>query len=156
MEDLIVKLAPELTGLPIGTPSIIEDGMIWLEPIENILTKSSCDGASPSIAEEEDDEENYWEMPWKRLLSNKRRDYCYDSVLTSLSEYGFVRPVTVSIDAWDNTDYEYGDGHHRLAAAIDLGFTHVPVEAYSGYNISDDSGVWDGTVHGARISNPEH
>lgn len=137
MEDLIVKLAPELSGLPVGMPDYISDGDKWLEPIENILTHFSCDGASPDGSGYGGD--------WDTVLTNKRKDSNYYMIIESIAEYGFVRPVTVAITVNGSDDYEeYGDGHHRLAAAIDAGFTHVPVEAYKGYNISYDSGCWDG------------
>jgi hypothetical protein len=86
---------------------------------------------------------------WASVLEDKRDEYDYDQTVRSLETYGFVRPVTAQ--AIGGNDYKYGDGHHRLAAAIDLGWTHVPIEAFHGYyEISRDSGYWSGNINDAR------
>lgn len=164
MEDVIVKLDSRLEGIPVGRPEKIREGDIWLEPIEAIFTTNSCDGGRPddsvhTVADAmrewtDEDEDHYYSYDWRALLHRKRMDENYSDVKDSIARWGFVRPVTVAIEVGNKI--EYGDGHHRLAAAIELGFTHVPVEAYDGYNISDDSGAWDGSLHMAQISQPRH
>lgn len=78
---------------------------------------------------------------WKNLLETKREDYHYDDVVASIEEHGFTRPLT----AWRHEMgyLQFGDGHHRLAAAIDLGMTTVPVKVYERALIARDSGSWD-------------
>lgn len=112
-------------------PPVIKPGDVWLEPIDEILKRESLDGG-------------YEGDGWDWLLDDKRNDNYYPDVVRSLKEHGFKRPLTCSIDDYDPSDYQFGDGHHRLAAAIDLGLTHVPLEAYpsGSWGVSDDSGSW--------------
>jgi hypothetical protein len=63
---------------------------------------------------------------------SKRRDWQYESLLEDIEEQGFLDPIFVYAPGtrWvkDNPDYEVlGNGHHRLVAAFDLGYTYVPV-----------------------------
>lgn len=78
---------------------------------------------------------------WEASLTGKRDDDHYEDVLNSIREHGFLRPLT----AWKREDGRlgFGDGHHRLAAAIDLGLTTVPVKVYERHLIARDSGSWD-------------
>lgn len=78
---------------------------------------------------------------WGSSLARKRMDGHYEDVLESIRTRGFLRPLT----AWPNDSegqLQFGDGHHRLAAAIDLGMTTVPVKVYDGFKIANDSGDW--------------
>lgn len=112
-------------------------GDIWWQDIDEILdTWDSVDGDSPDEA-----------MSWKR------HDAHYPDVVRSIKELGFVRPLTCYDGKYDEP-YTMGDGHHRLAAAIDLGLTKVLIQ-YSGdgLKISDDSGSWE---YGNDIPEPEY
>lgn len=110
-------------------PQVIKPGDVWLEPIEEILKRDSIDGG-------------YEGDGWDWLLDAKRDDHYYSDILASIEEFGFLRPMTCAIEM-DGEDYSFGDGHHRLAAAIDLGLTHVPLEAYGYYAfVIEDSGDW--------------
>lgn len=85
---------------------------------------------------------------FKRMLDDKREDWGYPDVVESVDAYGFLRPLTVRRpDEGEPSEYGYvfEDGHHRLAAAIDLGYSHVPVQLVpKGKSaIADDSGGWD-------------
>lgn len=124
----------------IPRPEYPEPGDIWHQPIEEILGEwNSTDGAvadSDWCADEETEG-----FTWDDLLEEKRQDSHYDDVVNSLAENGFVRPVT----CWQRDfagRFTYGDGHHRLAAAIDLGMTHVLVQMCKGWSIAGDSGDW--------------
>lgn len=80
---------------------------------------------------------------WECLLEEKRMDNHYYDVVDSLAEQGFVRPLTCRISK-DDGSLTFIDGHHRLAAALELGMEFVPVEVFKSntYPISHDSGVW--------------
>lgn len=166
----------DLMTLPKGTPETIIAGMQWLEPIEKIIHKHhSVDCAVPDNYYDDESGPGWFDgreyneaypngykivrrkhygRTWQELLADKRSDSHYPDVVQSIRENGWVRPVTVQIeDEQADIDgnvvpagFRYGDGHHRLAAAIDLGFTHIPVEAVSSMNecISADSGDWEG------------
>jgi len=97
--------------------------------IAEIMERDSCDVCS-----------DYGD-DWEIALDGKRMDSNYEDVLTSIKRWGFLRPLT----AYVGTDglLHFGDGHHRLAAAIDLGMTTVPVRVYEDTHIAEDSGEWD-------------
>lgn len=76
------------------------------------------------------------------LLDSKRDDPHYSDVLESIEEHGFIRPLTARREDLAPLGFMFGDGHHRLAAAQDLGYTHVPLEI-SRSLVNDDSGEWD-------------
>lgn len=76
------------------------------------------------------------------LLNNKRDDECMGDVKQSIQEYGFIRPLTVRKDDKGYRGYQTGDGHHRMAAAIDLGYTHIPLQ-FTPSLIAHDSGSWE-------------
>jgi len=63
--------------------------------------------------------------------AHKRNDYQYEWLMEDIKENGFYNPVFVYPPherIWaDNVGEELGNGHHRVLAAFDLGFTHVPV-----------------------------
>lgn len=116
-------------------PGRIKHGDMWWESIETIMLKDSIDHGGPG--------------KWDRLLEDKRADSHYEDVRLSIEERGFVRPLTALIRE-GGQDFSFGDGHHRLAAAIDLGLTMVPLEAfnadgpgYFGGAIANDSGDWN-------------
>ncbi|QOP66639.1 ParB-like nuclease domain protein [Microbacterium phage Lahqtemish] len=96
-----------------------------------------------------------WPSKWRRKLQQKRRDRHYPDVVESLDELGFIRPL----DATLNFSYEYedgdddsagmvrlADGHHRFAAAIDLGYEAVPILVSEWPTIAPDSGEWNRNV----------
>lgn len=62
---------------------------------------------------------------------HKRNDWQYEGILESLAEDGFLDPIFVHLPgarlARNNKHAVLGNGHHRLVAAYDLGYTHVPV-----------------------------
>lgn len=59
---------------------------------------------------------------WEVILSEKRRDENFDDITESVELNGILFPFSV-----DLSNKRFGDGHHRLAACIDLGITEVPV-----------------------------
>lgn len=76
---------------------------------------------------------------WELLLSEKRSDDHYDDVVDTISTDGFTKELT----AWPNGgELVFGDGHHRLAAAIDLGMSTVPVRIHEEFSVEPDSGAW--------------
>lgn len=126
---------------------------MWWEAVEDIRRLHSIDGACPDEELEDDDDGMTWEnRGWDEVFRDKRRDYNYGQVHDSIREHGFKRPLTVIIDDEGNID-RFGDGHHRLAAAVELGYTRVPVMAFDDEwrAVSEDSGSWNGgdvpTIH---------
>lgn len=77
---------------------------------------------------------------WDDLLEDRRADAHYEAVVISLQDYGFTVPATARV-----TDgvVALGDGHHRLAAAIDLGWHSIPVVMCGRFSfVSQDSFAW--------------
>lgn len=76
---------------------------------------------------------------WDACLEAKRRDDHYPDIVDSIRAFGFIRPLTARLVG---SNLEFGDGHHRLAAAIDLGLTTVPIMVFRGWAVAQDSGSW--------------
>ena len=89
----------------------LED-VIWF-PIEEILTWASIDENSVSMSRKD----------WDLLLESKRKDSNYPKVFEFIKREGFRMPLQVEIY---NGKYCHENGHHRLAAAIELGYSHIP------------------------------
>lgn len=97
---------------------------------------------------------------WAALLECKRTDGQYESIVDSIREFGFLAPVTVRLGMDGSVD-TWGDGHHRLAAMIDLGYKTIPTRAISviagrSATVRSDSGSegsdeWDLDVDGVQI-----
>lgn len=83
------------------------------------------------------------------ILSRKRVDSEYQDVVDSLQTRGLVRPLTCT---WKPGGYGhgwmgasgmmFGDGHHRLAAAIDLGWQTVQMQHFLHVPIANDYRAW--------------
>lgn len=75
----------------------------------------------------------------------KRRDYAYDELLDSIREDGFMDPVYVGdgeydeMECYHNSLHGLGNGHHRVVAAFDLGYTHLPAHS-SPYHQWEENG----------------
>jgi hypothetical protein len=110
-------------------------------PISELLGYATVDATD--LAEycgcEEEDCEDCWKdvslITVADLLDLKRDDDHYGDVVESLQVNGFLAPIGVH-----PTERKLTDGHHRLAAALDLGFRFVPVRSQNG--CSRDSGGW--------------
>lgn len=99
-------------------------GDILMVPIPHILeTWVSGDGGSPEVYQ-------LGQSKWDRVLIGKRLDYYYEDIVQSLKNSGFKCPLTAQVPDVDNFrhTYSFSDGHHRLAAAIELNMTHVPIK----------------------------
>lgn len=89
-----------------------------------------------------------WEERWHKKLNSKRKDDHYPDVLTSLETHGYIRPLdaTTHFRYEESREYEgsvrLADGHHRFAAAIDLGHEAVPILLSETSTVSPDSGNW--------------
>lgn len=108
----------------IGT-SIPEDGTVIDWDIDEIMERNSLDMG--------------YYQDWEDLLEQKRMDSHYEDVKASIERWGFVRPLTSYVS---RGMLQFGDGHHRLAAAIELGMSTVPVEVHTHAMIAEDSGEW--------------
>ncbi len=83
-----------------------------------------------------------WGSAWTLILQEKREDEQYHAIMTSLDLFGWLKTSTLRVNTAGRASV-HGDGHHRLAAALDLGVALVPytVHLQGGYrDISPDSG----------------
>lgn len=69
------------------------------------------------------------------VLDRKRDDEHYDALVQVLQRDGFTRPIHIH-----PTEQKVTDGHHRIAAALDLGLTAIPAIRVD--RCADDSGEW--------------
>lgn len=125
MTDLIERVVPFTTFAPRDTrPLRPVRGDCWWQDVDEILTSwTSCDGGDPEpcLGIRHPEHSN-----WECLLENKRQDFGYSALRRRLMADGFTEPLEVSPPGPTNT-WHFGNGHHRLAIAIELGYTHVPV-----------------------------
>lgn len=82
---------------------------------------------------------------WEQLLNQKRGDDHYQDLSDEIKANGFTKRPPCWAGGWKNPDDSliYGDGNHRLAVAIDLGMTIIPMQVTSGFWVEEDSGVWN-------------
>lgn len=110
-----------------------EVGTVFMWDIEEIMERSSIDVGYYG------EDANHLHDEWIQMLDEKRGDSHYEDILWSIKKHGFARPLTAFTK---HGELRFGDGHHRLAAAIDLGMTEVPVLVSRHWHISQDSGDW--------------
>lgn len=118
-------------------------GDVWLQYIPTILR-------SWRSIDIDQDIKDLGYLEWMVYLNEIRGDDHYEDVKDSLLTKGWVRPLTCDLSEWPDTKqkcWQFGDGHHRLAVAIDLGATHVPIlrpkTTYWWNMVAADSGDWD-------------
>lgn len=56
-------------------------------------------------------------------LASKREDDWYPRLVADIVANGIQWPITMYHDYT-----KFGNGHHRLAALVELGYTHIPVQ----------------------------
>lgn len=114
-------------------------GRVYMMAVEDILRHGSGDLGNYS-GEAEPGSEAYMAR-FERMLEGKRRDFEYYKIVDSIKEFGYV----VSLNMYWNKlhqRFQLSDGHHRLAAAIDLGITVVPVKIRPRAQYRSDSCNW--------------
>lgn len=92
-----------------------------------------------SQVQERESTDSTWYNSWADMLAKKRNDGHYPDIVTSLKVHGFIRPLNADVH---RGHLALSDGHHRVAAALDLGMECVPVYVTDHPIISDDSGYW--------------
>lgn len=67
--------------------------------------------------------------PVSKFAAHKRADDGYGELVESIREQGFFDPVHVGdLTSYGvNMEHGLGNGNHRVVAAHDLGYTHIPV-----------------------------
>lgn len=89
----------------------------WME-VEYLLSLPSVDFHAEGLSTDEN-------------RDKKRRDHKYSELVEDIRVNGYFDPIFVyePFERWNglNQTEELGNGHHRLVAALDLGYTHVPV-----------------------------
>jgi hypothetical protein len=106
----MVEVQAERRELPCANPHLVKEYVA----IEDILQGDSndweeCGRCGGRLCE--------------HVLNSKRQDESYKVLVEHLREGGAVNePLN-----YDPRTENMGNGHHRLAAALDAGFTHVPV-----------------------------
>lgn len=136
-------------------PPSPQAGDVWMAPITTITSRRSRDGADPN-ADLVDwltwfrdwkqsrllDIRYDWRMqhiPWWVVLQNCRTHPTFDDLTESIATVGIVTPLSVVLE---HGDWQLYDGHHRLAAALDLGLHAVPIQAI---RPADASLLWRAT-----------
>lgn len=72
---------------------------------------------------------------------SKRSDSQYRNLKSSIREFGFTDPIYVyrQHESGYTGREKLGNGHHRVVAAHDLGYTHIPVTR-------DDDYQWESSA----------
>jgi hypothetical protein len=64
---------------------------------------------------------------WRSLLRYKRKDECYEYSYNKLKTEGFRMALCYSVGEYGGEEiFLHENGHHRLAAAIALGYKYIP------------------------------
>jgi hypothetical protein len=71
--------------------------------------------------------------PVHEILDSKRGDVGYEALVNSIRTRGMFKGIRIH-----PTLNRVTDGHHRIAACVDLGFKFIPVESH--VSCEDDSG----------------
>lgn len=84
----------------------------------------------PSADSKDDPEDVGLDTTWDATFESKREDNLFEAdegagPLVFLADEGFRTPLCIL--TLDGDVHKFHNGNHRLAAAIDLGFTEVPV-----------------------------
>lgn len=108
------------------------EDVVSILPIADLMNYESVDSDEINYESEIGD---YTYGPVAGVLPWKREDDHFEALVEVLRSEGFVKPIRVHPSKRRITD-----GHHRLAAAIDLGLSFVPVATYA--YCDDDSGDW--------------
>lgn len=78
---------------------------------------------------------------WQEMIRDCVRDPQFPALVRALQEYGQLDPVCVT--EWYTSDgepcWEMGNGHHRLTAAILLGWETITVDFSSDYSDRSDA-----------------
>lgn len=91
-----------------------------LVPIEQVLDLPSCDA--------------HHDEPVRDILPRKAQDPQYERLLLSLNRDGFTRPLAIDDEDEWRDGWVHSNGHHRLAAAYELGYRYIPY-------VFDSSGI---------------
>jgi len=112
---MLVEIITQLDDLVSDGGATMLDDKVYLVPISYILANfdSKDDNSDSSLDEEV--------LSLSDVIDDKRDTPRYDAVRASISANGFTQSLACSHTC------RLLDGHHRLAAAIDLGYTHAPV-----------------------------
>lgn len=111
-------LFPESDVMPTRYPAtdLIRVPFEW-RTVEYLMSMASGDFGSDGMSDE-----------WAR--SYKRSDDGYEALRQDIEDNGFMDPVYVQ-PPMSLLGFEFPEmlrnGHHRVVAAFDLGYTHVPV-----------------------------
>lgn len=62
---------------------------------------------------------------WLRMIAWKSEDYQFATIIRLIETEGFTDPIGIRM--YDDDNWELGNGHHRLSAAILLGLDEIPV-----------------------------
>jgi hypothetical protein len=87
-------------------------------------------------------------IEWEDLCE-KRLDPGYENLVESIRNLGFLWPVLVYRG---DKDGNYNNGHHRLAAAIALNYTHIPATSSAdncGWSGGQGTAGSTGEIHGS-------
>lgn len=107
----------------------VNDERMSVLPIAVVMGYASCDARMNDFSQLETIGE---------VLERKRQDEHYPKIIESLVTNGWTTGIHITPG-----ECEISDGHHRLAAAIDLGQQYVPV--VSDFFSAEDSGAWGKT-----------
>lgn len=85
---------------------------------------------------------------WSATLDHKMCSERYPEIEASLRDLGFVKPCTAHLE--NGGVAVFGDGHHRIAAALELHIDCIPTLFHGAWDlgypesrhISEDSGLW--------------
>jgi hypothetical protein len=88
---------------------------------------------------------------WFRLIGSKMQDVQTPAIIRAIDDEGFNVPICIEV--LEDDYWKLGNGHHRLAIAILLGFDEIPVDFSGWYTRASTQGskkIEDSYINGDR------
>ena len=136
IEDILRHNSVDLNWYGEGAGKCPECGTLYIPEIDYYGPECGCRNESSEF------EDLSTAELWDFVLEHKRNDHWYDDLKHVITTEGFDPSKPFTARPQLHGELIFGDGHHRLAIAIDMGLECIPVTVKISGWCADDSGSW--------------